>query len=158
MGIRSAAVLPTTFGRLSELMPEAAAELAAVEGAAWETADPALLELCRRRVVALLGGAAPDGPDAGRARELGLDEQKLAALGRWERSDFFSPAERAHLAFTEQFVVSVAALSDEHVQDLLRHADARQVYAFASALYVIEMTERLRLVTGAILAEPAGAG
>jgi alkylhydroperoxidase family enzyme len=150
-------VLPATFERLSKLMPEAAAELASVDAAAWEAVDPALLELCMRRLVAMLGDAAPGEPDAERARGLGLDEQKLAALERWETSELFTPAERAHLAFTDQFVVSVAAVSDDHVEDLLRHADARQVYGFASALYVIEMTERLGLVTGAILAGPAGA-
>jgi alkylhydroperoxidase family enzyme len=151
-------VLPATFERLSFLMPEAAAGLASVDAAAWEAADPAMLELCRSRLVAMLGGRPPDERGAERARALGLDQQKLAALERWERSELFTPAERAHLAFTDQFAVSVDSMCDEHVEDLLRHADARQVYAFASALYVIEMTERLDLVTRAIFGEPVGAG
>jgi alkylhydroperoxidase family enzyme len=150
-------MLPTTFERLSELNPEAAAELARVNEAAWGATDPTLLELCRRRLSAMLGAAAPGDRDAEQARALGLDERKLEALDHWESSDLFTPAERAHLAFTEQFVVSVSAMSDEHVAELLRHADMRRVYDFASALYVVEMTQRLDLVARATLARPEAA-
>jgi alkylhydroperoxidase family enzyme len=149
---------PATVGRLSELNPAAAAELGQVNEAAWRSTDPAVLELCRRRIVAMLGGDAQAGEDDARARELGLDARKLAALERWERSDLFTPRERAHLAFTEQFVISVASVSDGLVQDLLEHADEREVYDFASALYVVELTQRLDLVARATFARVPGPG
>jgi len=147
---------PATFERLSELNPEAAGELARVGDAAWEATDPVLLELCRRRLKAMLGDATGAERDAERAVGLGLDRCKLEALDRWERSDLFTPAERAHLAFTEQFVTSVSAVSDRHVDDLLDHADEQQVYDFAAALYVVELTQRLELVARSTFAREAG--
>jgi alkylhydroperoxidase family enzyme len=150
------AMLPTTFDRLQELSPGPAAELARLNAAAWEATDPRLLELCRRRLKAMLGDCSRAGEDAARARELGLDPRKLEALERWAGSDEFTAAERAHLAFTEQFVTSVSAVSDEHVEDLLRHGDMRSVYDFVSALYVVELTERLDLVARATFARGEG--
>jgi len=149
---------PTTFDRLSELNPATAAELARVNDAAWEGTDPVLLELCARRIGAMLGDEPSADRDNARAGGLALDERKLAALECWETSDLFTPRERAHLAFTEQFVTSVAGMTDEHVQALLEHGDARAVYDFASALYVVELTQRLDLVASATFARPAGTG
>ncbi len=138
------------FARLRELGPEAAAELAQLNETAWEATDPALLELCRRRVQAMLGGGAR-GDDAQRARAAGLGEAKLAALDGWRDSELFTARERAHLDFTEQFVTSVGSVSGEQVEQLLRHGDERAVYSFTAALYVVELTERVTLAARATL-------
>ena len=107
---------------------EAIKAFEAAKATAWRTAaDPALLELCRIQVAALLG----DGP----ALEGEFDE-----------------AQRAHLDFAEQFVTHVAGITDADVDRLLQHDEPIDVYRFISALYVLEFSRRFELVTAAVLA------
>lgn len=134
---------------LRRLQPDGAAELELMNDAAREATDPELLELCRCLIVSMLDDQAPDRLDDLVASGSGRD--KLAALGDWAASDVFSPLERAALGFTEQFVISVSTISDEQVETLRAHLGDEQTYAFAAALYVIEMTERLRMVSGVVL-------
>lgn len=144
---------PIINQRLRDLQPAAVVELARANAAAWEAADPALLELCRCLVVLMLDDGA--GSRAVRASVPDLEPQKLAALENWESTGVFSPLERAALGFTEQFVLSVSAVSTEQVDALRAHLDDAAVYAFAAALYVIEMTERLKMVSSVVIAEEA---
>lgn len=135
--------------QVRELQPESATALARAQAIAWDSVDPALLELCRCRVLGLLqpgtgAGPAPAGVPAPEA-------DRRAALDAWQRSSLFSPLERAALAYTEQYVLSVSSVSDAQVQALREHLADAEVYAFAAALYVIEMGERLRLVSSAVL-------
>jgi alkylhydroperoxidase family enzyme len=131
---------------LRPLHPEAVDALEHAHAAAQEAVpDPATFELCRLLAAAILGDedAAP--------RVAGLDPVKAAAVGEWWRSDAFTEAERAHLAFTERFVTQVGAMSDDDVEALLAHAEPLAVYTFISALYVEEFRMRLGMVAGAVL-------
>jgi len=138
---------PIINGRLRNLQPDASAALARANAVAWDATDPALLELCKCLVMTMLDSnkVQVDGPN--------VEPQKLAALGNWTAADVFSPLERAALGFTEQFVLSVSAVSDEQVEALREHLDDESVYAFAAALYLVEMTERLNLVSRAVIGE-----
>jgi alkylhydroperoxidase family enzyme len=121
--------MPRTEDPLLAAQPETAAALARARDAAWEATDPELLELCRRRVEALLTGAdAGPGPD-------GLGER-----------------EQAFLAFCDQFVFSVASVSEQDVAALLEHAGHVEVYEFVAALYALEMSRRIELTAGIVLA------
>jgi hypothetical protein len=60
--------------------------------------------------------------------------------------------EHAFIAFTEQFTSSVSTMSDEQVEGLLQFASADEVYAFVNAIYVTDMSLRLELVAGRVLA------
>jgi alkylhydroperoxidase family enzyme len=111
--------------------------------AAWAGTDPPMLELCDLRVAALLGDEV--GVTGAQPRE------KVQALEEWPTSPLFSDAERAHLAFTEQFVTAVASVSDADVDALLAHAEPQEVFEFISALYVLEMRRRLDMTTRAVL-------
>jgi hypothetical protein len=134
---------------LRKLQPDGAAELALINDVAWEATDPELLELCRCLIVAMLEENAcqpinnPAAP--------GLGREKIAALGDWAASDVYSPLERAALEYTEQFVLSVSTMSDEQVEALRSHLGDERTYAFAAALYVVEMTERLRIVSSVVI-------
>ncbi len=100
--------------------PETAAALDRMNEAAWEAVDPELLELCRRRVAAMLDGEKdPVG------------------------SRVLSDREQAYVSFTEQFVISVAGTTDADVDALLAHAEPVDVYRFVAALYTLEMTMRI---------------
>jgi hypothetical protein len=134
---------------LRRLQPDGAAELELMNSAAWESTDPELLELCRCLIVSILDDQASGQVNDAGVSAIGHD--KLAALGDWAASDVFSPLERAALEYTEQFVISVSTISDEQVEALRAHLGDEKTYAFAAALYVIEMTERLRMVSDAVL-------
>jgi len=118
---------------LRSLQPDGAAELALVNKAARESTDPELLELCRCLIVAL------------------LEENSIHRVDDRTASDAYSPLERAALDYTEQFVISVSSMSDEQVEALRSHLGDEKTYAFAAALYVIEMTERLRIISSVVL-------
>jgi alkylhydroperoxidase family enzyme len=80
-----------------------------------------------------------------------IDERKLASLADWDTSPLFTESERAHLAFTEQFVISVRDISDADVNALLVHASPEQVRSFVAALYAVEMGQRVDLVGSIVL-------
>jgi hypothetical protein len=138
----------TTYPLLENLHPEGAGELARLDAAAWEVADAALLTLCSLRIAQLLRNEP-----AVRAGWPAVDARKAESLGAWDSSSLFTPAERAHLAFTEQFVTSVGDVTSEQVDALLEHGSAEDVHSFVAALYVVELTQRVDMVARAVLAQ-----
>jgi alkylhydroperoxidase family enzyme len=141
----------TIHSRLRELLPEPSASLNRAYDLAYESTDPSLLELCRCRVAQILDVDAVQHSELRGAAE--ADAAKLAALDDWANSSEFSPLERAALDYTEQYVISVNNISDDQVDALRAHLDDAAVYAFAAALYLVEMTERLRLVSSRMFGE-----
>lgn len=108
--------------------PETAAALDHLKAVAWASADPVLLERCARQVASLLGDGNPE-----------------------ELDDGLGGREGASLAFTEQFVFSVASVSDDDVEALLAHAEPLEVYRFVCALYALEMSHRIETVGRVVL-------
>lgn len=137
--------------RLAELQPDISQEFDKLRTTAWTVADPLILELCRVRLAQLLGD-----PDAAASRTApavaaGLREDKVAALTSWSTSPLFDDADRAFLAFTEQFNLAVSSTSDEDVAALTAHRSESEVGHFVMALYVVEMEMRLRMVARRVL-------
>lgn len=141
----------TVDARLLDLQPDSARELDEMWEVAWRSTDPVRLELCRLRFAALLGCPAAAGTRTPAAVAAGLSEEKVAQLDQWSDSFLFDAADRAHLAFAEQFTMSVSAVTDEHIDDLLVHLSPEQVCAFVSAIYVIEVEMRLKMVASTML-------
>ena len=112
--------------------------------AAWEVAPPVLLELCRLRIAALLGCSAESEVRTPAAVAAGLDEAQVAELAGWPTSPRFGPAERAALAFTEQFVIDVSGLDDATVGALRAALGEQGLVDFVSAVLVVEQRQRLR--------------
>jgi hypothetical protein len=134
---------------LRPLQPEATDALERAHDVATATVpDPAVFELCRARTAQLLGHPATAVDPV-----LQPDEAKRATLPDWRRSGAFTGKESAHLDFTEQYLMSVAALTDAHVDALLAHGSALDVHTFIVALYVTEFRMRLSLVASAVLGD-----
>ena len=118
---------------------------------AWESTDAEILELCRLRIAAMLGD------DVGLVRsaaERGAPSaEKVAALGSWWNSDLFSERERARIAFTEQFVTSVASMTDDDVDALLAHDSEEETYRFVCAVYAMDAATRACIVSRALFAD-----
>jgi hypothetical protein len=82
-----------------------------------------------------------------------LDDALVAELPNWPASPRFSSAQRACLAFTEQYVVDVASIDDALVTDLSDAVGHDAVTNFVSALLVVEQRLRLSLAWGRLLPE-----
>lgn len=132
--------------QLRLLRPEAVSLLEAANALSERAVAPPLLDLVRRRVGVLIGNhsvtATPD--------------PRLDALAEYHRSSLFSEAERDCLAFAEQFVIDVSALTSDDVARLATHLGSDGVRAFTTALYITECTQRLGMVSAALLAGGAG--
>lgn len=139
-------MLPTIHPLLEDLHPDGAREMARLDAAAWKHADPELLTLCAARVSQMLGGEP--GENAG---PVAIGEQRLASLAAWDTSALFTDTERAYLAFTEQFVTSVADISEADVNALLAQDSPEFVRSFVAALYAVEMEQRVDLVGSIVL-------
>lgn len=113
--------------RLRVLQPDAAAHLQRINEIAPTATDADQLELCAGYIQAFLHGQP------------------------WREPVSVSASDRAALAFTEQFMVSVGHVTQEQIDALLAHATPEEVYGFIAALHVVDMTLRVELVAGAVL-------
>jgi alkylhydroperoxidase family enzyme len=138
----------TDWDRLAALWPEAFDSLAGLLGAAAEEVDPVLLELCRLRTAALLGYTYEASRRSDRAREAGLTDEKVAELPSWPTSPRFTGAERACIAFAEQFVIDANGVTEGQVSEVSRHLGPKGCYAFVQALSALETFLRACLALG----------
>jgi alkylhydroperoxidase family enzyme len=121
--------------------PEAYDHLRHTYDEAYRAADPALLELARLRIALMVDPHAPSLQQSAP----GLSEAKVRALADWANSDVYTPAERACLAFTEQFAFYVSDVNDDLIEDLLDSLPPDEVYGLVNAIYVVDTVERLRV-------------
>jgi alkylhydroperoxidase family enzyme len=142
-------------GRMDRAGGDAMHALDSLLRVAYESTDPATLELCKLRIAALLDG----GPDLEKTRteSYGPHQEKVAALATWWTSELFSEPERAKIAFTEQFVVSVHSMTDDDVDALLEYFSEEEVYQFVSAIYALDATTRARIVARAVFGDDGAA-
>ena len=122
---------------VAAIAPEAFGAFDVVRSSARAAVDRDLYELVRARIAALLEIDAPSGD-----RGSGLAE-KRAALPSWPISPLFTDRDRACLAFAEQFVLDVSAVSEEQ-RGALRSALGADAAPFVQALYAIDFELRLR--------------
>lgn len=90
-----------------------------------------LLELCRARVRAFVGGAS-SAPDA-----------KLRAVTDDAAAAAVSDLERLAVEFTEQYVMEVSSMPDALVAELHARLGTEGLYAFVMGLYAVDQAERL---------------
>ena len=133
---------------LSRLAPEVLTAITGLHAESWKAVDPGLLEVCRLRIAMLQGDTAEL---ARRAPHANVDEAKIAELASWPDSPRFTEAERACLAFTEQFVADVSSLTRADVDAVLAHLDPEAAYGFVTALLALDEHQRLSLALGRVL-------
>ena len=108
--------------------------------------EPVLLELARLRIATLFRDTGEMARRNAVARAAGLTDDKVAELVRWHRSPLFDEPERACLAFVEQFVIDVSAITAEQVGAVLAHLDPDACFGFVCAVYLLDQDQRLRLM------------
>ena len=112
--------------------------------------DPKLRELVRIRASQLNGCAYCVDMHAKDARAIGETEQRIYGLAAWRETPYFTPRERAALAFTE----SVTRLSDTHVpdqvyQDVAMEFSPQEVAALVSLIVTINAWNAISVSTRA---------
>jgi alkylhydroperoxidase family enzyme len=128
----------TDVDPLLQFAPEASTVIAKLMANLWGVTDPELLELVQARISQLLrnestlfGGRIPSA--------------KVAALAQWPTSSLFSDADRAVLAFAEQFIMDVAGVSTEQRSSLGKHLDPAELGGFVMALYLLDYGQRTQM-------------
>ncbi|HWM81975.1 MAG TPA: carboxymuconolactone decarboxylase family protein [Pseudolabrys sp.] len=91
--------------------------------------EHSLLELVKTRASQINGCAYCLDMHTKDARAAGETEQRLYTLSAWRETPFFSPRERAALAWTE----AVTRISDHHIDDAL-YAELRQHFSEKEAV------------------------
>jgi AhpD family alkylhydroperoxidase len=112
--------------------------------------DPRLRELVRIRASQLNGCAYCIDMHTKDARAIGESEQRLYALPAWQETPFFTPRERAALAFTE----SVTLVARDHVpteayEAVASHFSPDEVAALVSLIVTINAWNAISVSTRA---------
>jgi alkylhydroperoxidase family enzyme len=118
--------------------------------------DPVVLELCRLRVAQLLRCPSELQLRYQPALDAGLTEDHVERLPQWPTSPMFSDAQRAALAFAEQFVIDVEGIGSELRDAVIDHVATPGLVALCEALALYDGFCRFRIMLG-VEADP-GAG
>lgn len=108
------------------------------------TLEPTLLELVKTRASQLNGCAYCVDMHTKDARAEGETEQRLYALPVWREAPFYSPRERAALAWAEAVtLVAQGPVSDEVYEEARRQFSERELVDLTMALVAINGWNRL---------------
>ena len=106
--------------------------------------EPALLELVKLRASYLNGCAYCVDMHTKDARAAGETEQRLYAVPVWRETPFFTPRERAALAWTEAITeIGREGVSDEVYDSARAHFDEAELVRLTMAIVVINGWNRL---------------
>ena len=111
--------------------------------------DPKLRELGQMRAGFLCESQFVFSQHCKAARDVGLSEEKIAAVPAWATSTVFSPLERAVLAYTDELVLQLGRVSDATFAALKAQLSDEEVLelSYVTGLYFMHavMTRALKL-------------
>jgi AhpD family alkylhydroperoxidase len=114
--------------------------------------EPTLVELVKTRASQMNGCAYCIDMHTKDARAAGETEQRLYALSAWRETPFFSPRERAALAWTEAITnIQQGHASDEVYEEVRREFDEPSLMRLTMAITQINTWNRIAI---AFRAEP----
>ena len=114
--------------------------------------EPSLIELVKTRASQLNGCAYCIDMHTKDARAAGETEQRLYALSAWRETPFFTPRERAALAWTEAITnIQQGHASDEVYEEARREFDEPSLMRLTMAITQINTWNRIAI---AFRAEP----
>ncbi len=127
------------------VLPSAVDAMSRLEHVVHEsTLEAALLELVKMRASQLNGCAYCLDMHSKYARARGEDEQRLHVLAAWREAPFYSPRERAALAWCEALtLVSETGAPDAVYRELEEHFDEEEIVALTLAVVAINGWNRL---------------
>ncbi|MGI8492126.1 MAG: carboxymuconolactone decarboxylase family protein [Acidimicrobiales bacterium] len=101
--------------------------------------DPTLRELGQTRAGWLVGSSFVYSQHCKSCRELGMAEDKIAAITSYQVSDLFSPAERAVLAYTDALALDGGRVDDAVFEALRLHLSDEEILelTYITAMYIM---------------------
>jgi AhpD family alkylhydroperoxidase len=138
--------------RYGEVAPEAYRAMAALERhvATESGLERSLLELMKMRASQINGCAYCLDMHSKDARAQGETEQRLYVVSAWREAPFYSPRERAALAWTEAVtLLSEGGVSDALFEEVRQHFDEREIVELTMAVIAINGWNRLAVGLGA---------
>ncbi len=129
----------------TKVLPEAGRAMQELEKVvASGTLEPKLRELVRLRASQVNGCAHCVDMHTKDARAIGEDEQRLHLVAVWREAPFFTPRERAALAWTEELtLLPRSGASDDVYQAMAREFDPAERVALTLAIVAINGWNRL---------------
>jgi AhpD family alkylhydroperoxidase len=113
--------------------------------------DPTLLGLIKIRASQINGCAFCIDMHTKDARSQGETEQRIYALNAWRETPFFTPLERATLAFTEAVtLVATNHISDELYEEVSRYFADDEIANLLMAIVTINSWNRIAIATRTI--------
>ena len=145
------ATTPTARLDIAALAPAAYKAMIALDSRAHAGPLPAeLTELVKLRASQINGCAYCVDAHSADAAKAGASPARVAAVAAWDEGPFFSPAERAALAFTESMTrLSEGAprVSDDVWADAAEHYDAEELAQLVMLLATINAWNRIGVGT-----------
>jgi AhpD family alkylhydroperoxidase len=106
--------------------------------------EPGLIDLVKMRASQINGCAFCLDMHSHDARQRGETEQRLYLLEAWREVPFYSPRERAALAWTEALTrVAETHAPDEDYAELCRHFSDREIVDLTTLVGLINLWNRL---------------
>jgi alkylhydroperoxidase family enzyme len=110
--------------------------------------DPVLRELGQTRAGWAVGSQFVFSQHCKSCRQLGMSDEKIAAIAYWAASDEFSEVERLVLAYTDALALQGGRVPDQLVDALKRHLDDLELLelTYITSLYIMHaiMSRALR--------------
>jgi len=131
----------------AEVLPKGMKGMLQLETAVHSSSlDPTIFELVKMRASQLNGCAFCLDMHSKDARARGESEQRLYVLPAWRETEFYSPAERAALAWCESLtLVAERGAPPELFAELKEHFDDEQIAALTIAIVAINGWNRLSI-------------
>jgi alkylhydroperoxidase family enzyme len=111
--------------------------------------DPKLRELGQMRAGFVCESQFVFSQHCKAARDVGLAEEKIAAVPAWATAAVFAPAERAVLAYTDELVLQLGRVQDATFAALKQHLSDEEILelTYTTGLYFMHavMTRALKL-------------
>jgi AhpD family alkylhydroperoxidase len=111
--------------------------------------EPSLLELVKLRSSQLNGCAYCLDMHSKDARAEGETEQRIYVLSAWREAPFYTPRERAALAWTEATTLIPGGVSDEIYEMVREHFNEKELVDLTMAIVTINGWNRLSIALGA---------
>jgi AhpD family alkylhydroperoxidase len=111
--------------------------------------EHSLLELVKLRASQLNGCAYCLDMHSKDARLAGETEQRIYVLDAWREAPFYTPRERAALAWTEAVTLIAAGVPDEVEREVREHFDDKALVDLTMAIVTINGWNRLAIALGA---------
>jgi AhpD family alkylhydroperoxidase len=110
--------------------------------------EHSLLELVKLRASQINGCAYCLDMHSKDARAAGESEQRIYVLSAWREASFYSPRERAALAWTEAVTRISAAVTDELYESVREHFSEKELVDLTMAIVTINGWNRLAISLG----------